>query len=89
MLLPPKEDMVTPRAAAELLGCTPQTVRRYIQEKRLRAWTRGTGRYVLSRSEVLALVEEVTPDPLPASRAEMLAGHKAAEAALRRAGVKW
>jgi excisionase family DNA binding protein len=49
-------DLISPTAAASLLGTSRATVYRWIAGGRLHAWTVAGTRYRVSRAEVLALV---------------------------------
>lgn len=54
-------DLVTPKKAAELIAVSANTIYRWIEEGKVRAYRVAGSRYRLSRAEVLALVEEVEP----------------------------
>lgn len=66
------EDLITPREAARLLHLHVSAVYRMVMRGRIRAWKRGTSRYLLSRQEVMALLapEPPQPDALRPRRAE-------------------
>lgn len=59
-------DLVTPKAAAALVGVSVNSIYRWVEEGRVRAYRVAGSRYRLSRADVLGLVEEVVP-PVPLS----------------------
>src|SRR5262245_39127297 len=80
------EDPITPRCAARLLHVHISTIYRYILSGRLRAWRRVSLRYVVSRKQVLALLEPVDPkEGIPAT-VRQAEEDRAAEDYLRRLG---
>ncbi len=55
------DDLISPRAAARLLSCHVATIHRWIGRGKLRAWTRGENRRLLSRADVLGLLVPHVP----------------------------
>lgn len=75
-------DLITPHRAARIAKCHQATVYRWIFAGKLRAWRRAGARYLISESEVRALIQPVVVEEsefrTPAEQA------RATEEALRR-----
>ena len=87
-------DLMSPRAAARLLGIHHATAYRMIHDGRLRAWRRGGTVFRVSRTDVLALLEPYQPaPPLTAHRDHgdpaQSEGHRRACEQLRAAGYRF
>lgn len=66
-------DAISTGEAARLVGASINTVRRWIEIGKLRAWYRGTW-LMVSRADVLGMVREYIPvarEPAPRTRQEM------------------
>jgi excisionase family DNA binding protein len=84
--IPP--DAVTVGQAAELLHCAPCSVWRRIKAGVVRGWRVGWGKWLLSRAEVLALVQCNSPRPEVQERADARARLAEVDEILRREGVR-
>lgn len=55
------DDLITPKEAAKLIAVSTNTIYRWVEEGKLRAWRIAGSRYRLSARDVRGLVEEVEP----------------------------
>ena len=81
-------EMLTPNQAAELLGTSAASIRRWVKAGTLPAFTIG-GRVRIARSDVLAMVRRVeTTGPAIPTRAEVVAREKWVDETLRKAKIR-
>jgi excisionase family DNA binding protein len=82
------EDAIGITEAAALLGLAQCSTWRRIRDGVLRGWRVGKGRWRLSRSEVLALIETNSPRPEVRQRADRERELAEVDRVLREAGVR-
>ena len=83
-------DLITPREAARLVGTHLSTVHRWLHSGRLRGWRRAGTRYLVSRAEVLAVIQPVAVGEVetPRTAAEDAAAAERAREYLRARGYR-
>lgn len=64
----PPDDLVTPTRAAQILRLHVSSIYRWIFQRKVRSWTRGQTRRLVSEAEIRAQVQRFIPPPLPPRR---------------------
>lgn len=81
------EDLISTRRAAQILGRSVATVRRYARAGKLRGWKVAGGQLAVSEAEVRALLVPKTPWLEAPAKAEPPGQRERVLERLRRAGV--
>lgn len=84
------DDLITPKAAAKLVNVHISSVYRWVLSGKLKGYRRAGSRYLVSRADVLGMIQPVeveAPDRPRTRREEEEAARRAVEE-LRRQGIR-